>query len=267
MVEFPRIAAREVCTRRTVVRHEQRVSDEHSIFDLVSDVGRRMSWHMHHLGPERTDLKTLAILEQMIELNALARHVLEIEHRPENLLHLFDVLADADLGRGLRLEIGRSRQMIGMSMGLEHPDDARTLGVSLSQDSPGRFNRSIARAMIIVENRVNHRGHLCVAVPDEIAHRVGGLIEESLYGWKEFELEVMRDRADNVVIICGIENLDPMGVHTGDSITVAPIQTLTDREYRQQYSREVTSGLRRALAVRAVYLARLVPASVPRLRR
>ncbi len=58
------------------------------------------------------------------------------------------------------------------------------------------------------------------------------LIEESVVGWKEFELEVMRDHADNVVIICSIENIDPMGVHTGDSITVAPAQTLTDREYQ-----------------------------------
>ncbi len=59
------------------------------------------------------------------------------------------------------------------------------------------------------------------------------LIEESVYGWKEYELEVMRDHADNCVIICGIENVDPMGVHTGDSITVAPIQTLTDVEYQE----------------------------------
>ncbi len=58
------------------------------------------------------------------------------------------------------------------------------------------------------------------------------LLEQSVLGWKEIELEVMRDRLDNVVIICSIENLDPMGVHTGDSITVAPIQTLTDREYQ-----------------------------------
>ena len=58
------------------------------------------------------------------------------------------------------------------------------------------------------------------------------LIEQSVEGWKEFELEVMRDTADNVVIICSIENLDPMGVHTGDSITVAPAQTLTDKEYQ-----------------------------------
>lgn len=59
------------------------------------------------------------------------------------------------------------------------------------------------------------------------------LIEKSLLGWKEYELEVMRDLADNVVIICSIENLDPMGVHTGDSITVAPAQTLTDKEYQR----------------------------------
>jgi carbamoyl-phosphate synthase large subunit len=58
------------------------------------------------------------------------------------------------------------------------------------------------------------------------------LIEESVLGWKEFELEVMRDLADNAIIICSIENFDPMGVHTGDSVTVAPAQTLTDREYQ-----------------------------------
>jgi len=59
------------------------------------------------------------------------------------------------------------------------------------------------------------------------------LIEESVLGWKEYELEVMRDRADNFIVICSIENIDPMGVHTGDSITVAPAMTLTDREYQR----------------------------------
>src|ERR1019366_1641407 len=59
------------------------------------------------------------------------------------------------------------------------------------------------------------------------------LVEESVIGWKEYELEVMRDHADNVVIICSIENFDAMGVHTGDSITVAPAQTLTDKEYQR----------------------------------
>ncbi len=73
------------------------------------------------------------------------------------------------------------------------------------------------------------------------------LIEESLLGWKEFEMEVMRDRADNCVIICSIENFDPMGIHTGDSITVAPIQTLTDKEY--QIMRDASFAVIRAVGV------------------
>ena len=73
------------------------------------------------------------------------------------------------------------------------------------------------------------------------------LIEESVIGWKEFELEVMRDKKDNVVIICSIENLDPMGVHTGDSITVAPAQTLTDKEY--QVMRDASISIIREIGV------------------
>ena len=73
------------------------------------------------------------------------------------------------------------------------------------------------------------------------------LIEQSVLGWKEYELEVMRDRADNVVIICSIENVDAMGVHTGDSITVAPIQTLTDKEYQRM--RDASIAIIRAVGV------------------
>ncbi|MDR7254446.1 carbamoyl-phosphate synthase large subunit [Nocardioides sp. BE266] len=73
------------------------------------------------------------------------------------------------------------------------------------------------------------------------------LLEESILGWKEYELEVMRDRMDNSVIVCSIENLDPMGVHTGDSITVAPAMTLTDREY--QAMRDLAIGIIRAVGV------------------
>jgi carbamoyl-phosphate synthase large subunit len=83
-----------------------------------------------------------------------------------------------------------------------------------------------------------------IAYSAEDLHRIAGaglhysptaevLLEESVIGWKEFELEIMRDKADNVVVVCSIENLDPMGVHTGDSITVAPALTLTDREYQR----------------------------------
>lgn len=73
------------------------------------------------------------------------------------------------------------------------------------------------------------------------------LVEESVIGWKEFELEVMRDLKDNVVIVCSIENFDPMGVHTGDSITVAPIQTLTDKEYQKM--RDAACGCIREIGV------------------
>jgi len=73
------------------------------------------------------------------------------------------------------------------------------------------------------------------------------LVEESVIGWKEFEMEVMRDKKDNVCIICSIENLDPMGVHTGDSVTVAPAQTLTDREYQKM--RDASIAVMRAIGV------------------
>ena len=75
------------------------------------------------------------------------------------------------------------------------------------------------------------------------------LIERSVLGWKEFELEVMRDRRDNVVIVCSIENVDPMGVHTGDSITVAPAMTLTDREYQRM--RDAAIAIIREIGVEA----------------
>jgi carbamoyl-phosphate synthase large subunit len=77
------------------------------------------------------------------------------------------------------------------------------------------------------------------------AHTV--LLEESIIGWKEYELEVMRDHADNCVVICSIENLDPMGIHTGDSITVAPAQTLSDREYQRM--RDAAIAVLRAIGV------------------
>jgi carbamoyl-phosphate synthase large subunit len=97
-----------------------------------------------------------------------------------------------------------------------------------------------------------------LAYDEEDLHRIAGLglslspttevlLEESILGWKEYELEVMRDRADNVVIVCSIENVDPMGVHTGDSITVAPALTLTDREY--QRLRDIAIGVIREVGV------------------
>ncbi|ONH29230.1 carbamoyl-phosphate synthase large subunit [Pseudofrankia asymbiotica] len=95
--------------------------------------------------------------------------------------------------------------------------------------------------------------------PDELARMAADglaaspatqvLLEESVLGWKEFELELMRDRADNVVVVCSIENVDPVGVHTGDSITVAPAMTLTDREYQRM--RDLSIAVMRAVGVDA----------------
>jgi carbamoyl-phosphate synthase large subunit len=102
------------------------------------------------------------------------------------------------------------------------------------------------------------------------------LVEESVYGWKEFELEVMRDGSDNAVIVCSIENLDPMGVHTGDSITVAPIQTLSDREYQEMRNEAIevlrvigvaTGGSNVQFAVDPVTGRRLVIEMNPRVSR
>ena len=87
--------------------------------------------------------------------------------------------------------------------------------------SGGGFANNMNELVSIAEMGIS------LSMTDEI------LVEESLVGWKEFEMEVMRDKKDNVVIICSIENFDAMGVHTGDSITVAPIQTLTDKEYQK----------------------------------
>ncbi len=97
----------------------------------------------------------------------------------------------------------------------------------------------------VAYNPKEFRAKLAYAL--ELSPTTQCLVEESILGWKEFELEVMRDRADNVVIVCSIENFDPMGVHTGDSITVAPAQTLTDKEY--QYMRDAALAIIREIGV------------------
>ncbi|RJQ21224.1 MAG: carbamoyl-phosphate synthase large subunit [Nitrospiraceae bacterium] len=97
----------------------------------------------------------------------------------------------------------------------------------------------------IAYNMAEYNDNLSKALQLSPVHQV--LVEESVLGWKEFELEVMRDNKDNVVIICSIENFDPMGVHTGDSITVAPAQTLTDKEY--QLMRDASINIIREIGV------------------
>ena len=92
--------------------------------------------------------------------------------------------------------------------------------------------------------RVDISGGIKASLTNEV------LLEESVFGWKEYEMEVMRDKKDNAVIVCAIENMDPMGIHTGDSITVAPTQTLTDREY--QVMRDASLKVLRVIGVETV---------------
>ncbi|MGC1343381.1 MAG: carbamoyl-phosphate synthase large subunit [Candidatus Binataceae bacterium] len=126
-----------------------------------------------------------------------------------------------------------------IKLGLEVPRSA----IAHSMEDAQRVRTELGIPLIIRPSRtLGGTGGSIARTPEEYRAKAAWglemspihevLIEESIEGWKEFELEVMRDLADNVVIICSIENLDPMGVHTGDSITVAPAQTLTDKEYQ-----------------------------------
>ena len=164
-------------------------------------------------------------------------------------------------------------EMIGASFEAIHRGENRELFNDIVRKVGGEVARSfICHSMDEVEKATQELGFPVVIRPsftmgglgsgiayDETdLHRIAGaglsaspttevLIEESILGWKEYELEVMRDRADNVVIICSIENFDPVGVHTGDSITVAPAMTLTDREY--QHLRDLAIGIIREVGV------------------
>ncbi|MGF1511763.1 MAG: carbamoyl-phosphate synthase large subunit [Myxococcota bacterium] len=141
------------------------------------------------------------------------------------------------------IQKAEDRELFRQAMGviqLDVPDS----GVVASLDEAWQVQKRIGYPVIIrpsftmggtggniAYNREEFEAYVRWAL--EVSPQGTTLLEESILGWKEFELEVMRDRADNVVIICTIENLDPMGIHTGDSITVAPIQTLTDKELQR----------------------------------
>jgi carbamoyl-phosphate synthase large subunit len=131
-------------------------------------------------------------------------------------------------------------------------------GIAHSMDDARRLQRDIGLPIIIRPSRtLGGTGGNIAATADEFERFCAWglaaspisevLLEESIAGWKEFELEVMRDRNDNVVVICSIENFDPMGVHTGDSITIAPAQTLTDKEY--QLMRDAAMAIIREIGV------------------
>src|SRR4030081_346880 len=153
---------------------------------------------------------------------------------------------------------GEDRQLFKEAMlriGLDLPRS----GVARSLADAGRIAKEIGTFPLIIRPAftLGGGGGGIAYNPDELDEIAGRglamspvsevLIEESLVGWKEFEMEVMRDRMDNCVVVCSIENFDPMGVHTGDSITVAPVQTLTDKEY--QMMRDASFAVIREIGV------------------
>jgi carbamoyl-phosphate synthase large subunit len=172
---------------------------------------------------------------------ALEKHGIEMIGAKPEAIHKGE---DREAFKQLMLSIGLDVPISGTA---HNQDEARTVA-----DKIGRFPLIIRPAFTlggtgggIAYNRdefeeLAKRG-MDLSPVSEI------LIEESLLGWKEYEMEVMRDKADNCVIICSIENFDPMGVHTGDSITVAPIQTLTDKEF--QIMRDQSFAVIRAVGV------------------
>ncbi len=149
------------------------------------------------------------------------------------------------IGANLRaMKVAEDRELFKDAMtaaGLESPRS----GVARTLAEARRIAQEIGRYPIFIRPSftLGGSGAGTVFTPQEFEEKVTWglkespvhtvLVEESLIGWKEYELEVMRDAADNFVVVCTIENLDPMGVHTGDSITVAPAQTLTDKEYQR----------------------------------
>ena len=135
---------------------------------------------------------------------------------------------DRDLFKKAMDQIGleSARSIIATSIG-EAEGAAKKLGYPLVL-RPSRTLGGTGSGIVYAPEELHRK----VAIALAASPNREVLVEESLLGWKEVELEVMRDLKDNVVIVCGIENFDPMGVHTGDSITVAPIQTLTDKEYQ-----------------------------------
>src|ERR1700687_1501002 len=193
---------------------------------------------------------TAAALEQIIERerpDALLPTVggqtalnLAIELAETGVLDRFGVeLIGAKLGAIKKAEDRDLFKQVMIGIGLEVPDSELARSHEEAEGIRGRLGLPLiirpSRTLggtggSIARDPAEYRSKVEWGLDMSPNHEV--LIEQSVEGWKEFELEVMRDMADNVVIVCSIENFDPMGVHTGDSITVAPAQTLTDKEYQ-----------------------------------
>jgi carbamoyl-phosphate synthase large subunit len=196
--------------------------------------------HPEALLPTLGGQTALNLAVALAEAGVLERYSVELIGAPlEAIRHAEDRDLFKQTMMRIGLEVPRSQQVGGLYEALEV---AKELGYPLilrPSFTLGGTGSGTAYNATELERMVAH------ALIESPTHTV--LLEESVIGWKEFELEVMRDCADNGVVVCSIENLDPMGIHTGDSITVAPAQTLTDREY--QGMRDAAIAILRAIGV------------------
>ena len=178
-VERRRIAAGEVAARGAEIGHEQRVADKAGIADMIDLTGRRMARRPDRLGLEPADLEALAILEQMVELRAVMGKARPgIEDLAEHVLHLADMIADADPAAEMFLDIGRRREMVGMDMGFQHPVHYQPLGADKFDHRIGRFRRRAPGGGAVIEHGIDHGGALGRRIPDDIADRERVRVEE-----------------------------------------------------------------------------------------
>ena len=182
----------------------------------------------------------LNLVVALSEAGVLERYGVEVIGAPLDAIRRAedrDLFKQTMLGIGLDVprsqQVGSLREALDVAAGLGYPLIARP-SFTLGGTGGGVAYNAEELSAVVAKGLIESPTHTV-------------LLEESLLGWKEFELEVMRDHADNGVIVCSIENLDPMGIHTGDSITVAPSQTLTDREY--QVMRDAGIAVLRAIGV------------------
>jgi carbamoyl-phosphate synthase large subunit len=225
------------CIEKIIIREKEEVRK------LISESGKRKA----ESGDKLVLLPTLGGQTALNTAMSLHKSGVLEKHGVEMIGAKADAIQkgeDRQVFKDLMLSIGLDVPISGTA---HNPDEARAVAEKI-----GRFPLIIRPAFTlggtgggIAYNRdefeVLAKRGMDLSPVSEI------LIEESLLGWKEFEMEVMRDKADNCVIICSIENFDPMGVHTGDSITVAPIQTLTDKEF--QIMRDQSFAVIRAVGV------------------
>ena len=180
-VKGPSVAAGEVAARRAVIRHEHSVARKDGVADDIGQAGRGVAGHMQHRRLQPADLEPVTVVEQVVELAAVAAEVGPlVEDLAEDLLHGEDFMANRQLTAELFLEIGRRRQVIGMGVRLEQPLNRETFGFYVINERIGRSVRGAPGRRIIVEHAVDDGAGVGGGIAHDMADGEGGFVEERL---------------------------------------------------------------------------------------